>query len=303
MHIVYEHVDPDSVTAAEVRAAVDAIEQIAPRPNEVNLVVTGDFVASNRSRLSDDEAKAYETGRTFGVAAARTLPRSDGTVDVVVASPLLHGDIAREIGLKRLVLHEAYHVSIHQREEVLGTIRLRHSISNMTHRGYFSAVAGMVADEYRVERALCDRGDWPHHGYRSTLSETLEAFRIDLIDACRLRYPNEPIMRTSESVLTSFSHIATLGGYLAAESLASDGERAPDTTLALWERFVGGSWDPFLQTLAQMPSGAVEFPRGDLDAITFSLIDPLDAWLRHVGFEIRDESEGFYFDVLQQPHL
>jgi hypothetical protein len=300
--VVYEFVDPTDVNAAEVATGVAAVERIAPRPDEVSLVITGDFVASNRLRLTGIEAEAYDMSRTFGVAAARTLPQLDGTVDIVVAAPLLHSNAA-DTGLNRVVMHEAYHAAIYQRHEELGTIRVRHSIPGMTHRGYFSSVAGMVADEYRVERALCDEGDWPHHGYHSELPETLETFRNDLYDACLLRYPNESIERTSKSVLTSFGHIATLGGYLAAEALASGGERAPNVRLALWHRFVGGAWDPFVQTLDQMPSAPSATPPADLDAMTFLLIGPLDGWLRQVGFEIRDEGEGLYFDVLRLPHV
>ncbi len=44
-------------------------------------------------------------------------------------------------------------------------------------------------------------------------------------------------------------------------------------------------------------------PLTELDMATFGLIDALDMWLRQVGFEIRDLNEGFYFDVLRQPHV
>jgi hypothetical protein len=171
----------------------------------------------------------------------------------------------------------------------------------MTHRGYFSAIAGMVADEYRVERALCDAGRWPDDGYRSELPETLETFQSELLDACLLRYPGESIERTSRGVLTSFGNLATLGAYLAAEWLASEGARRPDTALPRWRRFVGDAWDPFLSALGEIPSAAVATQLARLDALTFALIDPLDEWLRQAGFEIRDEPEGLYFDVLRLP--
>jgi hypothetical protein len=302
MPVIYEYVDPATLDEAEVEAAAAVISRIAPLPSAARLVITGDFVASNRSRLSEKDGREYQTDRTFGVAAARTLKLPDGTTDVLVSAPLMHSATAAEIGLVRLVSHEAYHVAIHQRDESLADIRVRHAIPGMSHRGYFSAVAGLVADEYRVEKALCDDGSFPHHGYRSTLQETLDTFRADLMDACLLRYPGEGITRTCESVLTSFSHIATLGGYLAAETVASDGRLGPDTTLASWRRFAGSSWDELVEALRQMPSAAVPTERSRLDTLTFALISPLDAWLHQVGFEIRDLDEGFYFDVLRQPH-
>src|SRR5262249_46499171 len=155
--------------------------------------------------LEAQEAEEYHTDRVFGVAAARTLQLPDGTTDVVVSAPLVHSDVAAEIGLLRLVCHEAYHVAIHQRAEPLGSIRVRYGIPGYSHGGYFSAVAGMVADEYRVEKALCDAGSLPDDGYRSSLAQTLETFRAELIDACILRYPGEDITRTCQAVLTSFS--------------------------------------------------------------------------------------------------
>jgi len=139
---------------------------------------------------------------------------------------------------------------------------------------------------------LCDEGCWPHHGYRSTLPETLETFRDGLIDACRLRYPSGPIERTCEAVLTSFGHIATLGGYLAAESLASDGRRAPDLTLALWRRFVGEAWEPFMRSIDDFPSAAVPASCAALDALTLALMEPLEAgctrWDSRFGTRARD---------------
>jgi len=132
VNVAYEYANSHDSDPAEAAVAVATIGRIAPRPDEVTLVITGDFLASNRSRLTTEDGETYDADRTFGVAAARTLPRADGTIDILVASPLLHSNVAAEIGLQRLVSHEAYHAAIHQRGETLGTIRVRQGIPALT---------------------------------------------------------------------------------------------------------------------------------------------------------------------------
>jgi hypothetical protein len=101
--------------------------------------------------------------------------------------------------------------------------------------------------------------------------------------------------------MEGFSDFVMHAGYLAAEHLASDGQRTPEKTSSLWPRLLDDSWKELLASLGEIPSASVETARQELDAFAFGSIDVLDRWLKHIGFAIHDlEGGSIYFRVLRQ---
>jgi len=168
----------------------------------------------------------------------------------------------------------------------------------VSHHGYFLAIAGVTAEEFRIERALGEAGSWPTAEYRENVVGILEAFAAEVLYGVVLRYPSEPIDRTCSTVLTAFSTLTTLGGYLAAEEIASGGERSPDTTSPMWRRYVGTAWPPLVEALSAIPSAAVRRTREELDLLVEPVAAACEEWLEVVGFTLADLEEGVYFDVL-----
>lgn len=134
---------------------VRILQAQAVDPSAVTLVLAGNFAEAVKRRLGDG-APAYNTERLGGMAAAKTMPRVDGGIDVVVPAPLVLGqddeDEAREGRaelLLRLAKHEAQHVGMRQRGEAL------HDAGRELARGqahaYFCASAGVVLGEHRAE--------------------------------------------------------------------------------------------------------------------------------------------------------
>ncbi|TFV88452.1 hypothetical protein E4P40_09845 [Blastococcus sp. CT_GayMR20] len=85
---------------------VRILQAQAVDPSAVTLVLAGNFAEAVKRRLGDG-APAYNTERLGGMAAAKTMPRVDGGIDVVVPAPLVLGqddeDEAREGRAERLL--------------------------------------------------------------------------------------------------------------------------------------------------------------------------------------------------------
>jgi hypothetical protein len=101
--------------------------------------------------------------------------------------------------------------------------------------------------------------------------------------------------------MEGFSDFVMHAGHLAAEHLASDGQRTPEKTSPLWSRLLDASWEELLASVGDLPSASVETARQELDTFAFGSIDVLDRWLKHIGFAIHDlEGGSIYFKVLPQ---
>jgi hypothetical protein len=233
----------------------------------------------------------------FGAAAAKTLLGTDGGSKIIVdLDHLQQWDTAL---LDRTFGHEGYHTATNQRAESLSDLRVRHSLAYGTHEGEWAPCAGMAAEEYRVERAVDDEGLGLSPSYSDTIEEALDVFRMTILDALRVRIAGGSIEKLCQSVMTAFHRLTLLMPYVAAADLATDGNVAPTESEAHWDRFVGEHYGHYRDALAAIPSAAVATPRAELDHLAFDLIPVFDAWLRHIGFEIRDEPAGLYFDVLR----
>ncbi|MBM7825117.1 hypothetical protein JOD55_000944 [Arcanobacterium pluranimalium] len=131
---------------------INLATEIAEDPSKTNLVITGDFVESTKTRLGDTEAaKSYDLLRGIGVVGGKTI--QDGDTMTV----LLHADIF-ELALDyqtnpdpavvflRTIAHEMNHVSMYQRGEsgappLDGSWKATNLISS----------AAAIIDEYRAE--------------------------------------------------------------------------------------------------------------------------------------------------------
>jgi len=304
MEVTLAGIDPDTFDVDALGAGVERLAEIAPDAEPLRLVVAADFEAAVRERVADPNyAENYRQERLFGSAVAKTIPQDDGSIDLIVDAGVLHGDGPALVDLERLFAHEAYHIVTHRNGETLSDIRIRRGLPGLSHDGYFLGIAGVLTEEFRIERALCESGSWPTAEYRN-VSGTLEGFAAEVLDGVVLHHPDEPIDRTCSTVLTAFSTLTTLGGYLAAEAIVSDGERVPDVTLPMWDRYVGSAWTTLAEALRPVPSAAVRLRREALDPLVEPVAAACEEWLKVVGFTLADiEKDLYYFDVLTHDFL
>jgi hypothetical protein len=122
--------DPDLIGEAVAEIALRAEE-----PDDVEVVLAGDFVRAVRDRIPGEQGRDdYTVDRLFGVAAARTLQLADGRTSVVVNGNLLLPGAMPRSDLLRLCAHEGLHVATYQRGETASDIRSRHGIRGMSNR-------------------------------------------------------------------------------------------------------------------------------------------------------------------------
>lgn len=263
--------------------------------------VTGEFEQAVRETVDDpDYAAAYTADRLFGRASAKTIRHDDGTTDLVIDAWLLSAEAGPEgHDIERLFHHEGLHIAVDQRGETISDLRLRHGYDMNSNRGYFGVVAGVMVEEYRTERALCEAGRWPHEDYLANFGDAVQAFADAALDGVCLRYESEPIDRCYETVLNAFHQLATYTGYVAAEMLADDA-RVPRVDAGVRRRLLGPPWDAVVASLANIPPATTPVDPVGLEKLAWATADRVETWLEHVGFTLKDLPQGgTYFDVLR----
>lgn len=304
MNITIEHVAAvDDELAERVGHAAAIIADRVPDPDKIDLVVTGDFVASVRARAATaQEASEYSTERGSGLAIAKTIPNGDRSF-IIVPGPALSGaeNVFDELG-RHAISHEATHAALAQHGEATNDIRLRLAPSEA--EGYYLASAGVIAEEYRVEASLAAEGSAPPSTYVSGIGDALDAARAAFLDAITLRYFGEPMDRPFRTAAAASHTLGIVLGYLAAELTSDDGSvpTEPPTIIAqtsLWGRLVGPGWPPIATVLSRLPPASERTSQDTLDQIVLDLAAALKIWIRHIGFAWRDTSTGAYFDVLR----
>jgi microcompartment protein CcmL/EutN len=296
-----------STTAEHVllTGLVGLIAGQSTRPDDVTIVIAGDFVASVQRRLGDDAAE-YGTARLGGFAAAKTIPSPDGHIDVVVPAELIffseeETDEERKGRVETLLhvaQHEAQHVGMRQRDEATHDVRTRLSATGV--RADFIAAAGVMLEEYRAERVAARPPFAGEDRFSDSLPDTLEALATELSTAVILISPDEPIDRTLGQAMTAVHNFWLVLAYLAAHQHQL-GTSVPPLLLghSRWARHVADHWDELDELLARVPAGDVPTDRRVIDGLVVELADQFPAWLNTIGFDYRDVENGAYFDVLR----
>jgi hypothetical protein len=295
-------VDQQDLDTNALDRGLALIEEVVPRPEVVRVVVASDFVQAVRERVDDaDYAAAYGADRLFGRATGKAIGHDDGTTDLVLDSWVLSKTAAPEGNdVERMFHHEALHIAVSQRGEQMNDIRIRNGYATNSNRGYFGAVTGVMIEEYRTERALCEAGRWPHEDHMGNFDAAVHAFACAAADGVHSHDLGEPIGRCYEMVVNTFHQLATYTGYVAAEMLACDRERRPEIEPAARRRLLGSAWEGVIDSLDAIPSAATVIVPAELEALAWSTVDRVEDWLEHVGFTLEDLPQGgVYFHVLR----
>jgi hypothetical protein len=282
-----------TVDQALLDEARERLETV-PDVGEIEIVIDGDLEASVRRRLPDEQARLFSVQRVSGAVGAKTIPTERGCAIVLDARLLFPGAAAgAEVDVPRMFEHEAWHIALRQRDEDFysGLERLQASGADAQYVGQ----ALVLIDDYRVERALFERGFTLEPSYLPATEETLEACVATLLDAIANRYADEPVTRCFETAVPAFNSLTTHLGYLAA----AGADVADLRRLARWRRLVGDHYDALVASLAPMPSAAKGAVPDLLDETARAVAAVLRDWLELVGFRISDVDGGLFFDVLR----
>jgi hypothetical protein len=282
----------EGLSASDVDQTVlaDALHRLATLPDigdDIALVVAADIGQAIRVRLPADQARIYDPSRISGVVGAKTIPGPDGT-SIVIDGRLLSTGLRRElsdagIDVPRIVEHEGWHHVLDNRGESFHAAVERLALTGA--HAHFVGQGLVMIDEYRVERALRERGLPLHESYIDStgdvfaeLATELRGGRLDL-----------PVPQRMEVVMRAFNALTTHMTYLAGAGLTVQVLRG----LPLWNRYVGDSFDETASVLEAVPSAAIPTDSDLLDATAATLGDrTLPAWLERVGFTLEDIDGG-----------
>jgi hypothetical protein len=298
--------EPTAEVPLPLSAVADGIQVVASRVNDldrIDLVLTGDFVASVQARLAGPGGSMeYHAKRGPGIAVAKTIPVGDRIVIVVPVVWFIDPRDEVMESRRRMLSHEALHAALWLRNEQSYDARRRLGV-NAAH-GTYVACAGVVGEEYRVEAAL--RAEPPFEtNFPLILDDSLKFACESFVDAVTLRYPDEPIDRTYDTVMDTVHNLAIQLAYFAAARSDETGvvPRELDgevSRIQHWDRLIGPWWQAIAEALSVFPDASQLCGRQVLDQAVLGLAAVLRQWLRYVGFEILPMSDdGEYFNVLR----
>lgn len=279
--------------------AAERFWEVVGHSERVHLMVTSEFRDQVRELVEDEEyAAAYEQDREHAFAVAKTIDRSDGSIHVVVFSGMFHRD--RPFGSPLPMLeHEGLHAAASLREESLSDLRIRNAGKELPAPSDIVAMAGVAAEEYRVELALASAGHEGRVPYGASFDDSARRVHNQIARDVKDYQDHLDVGRLAEGVLNGFHALATLSGYVAAEIKAAGG--TPEEFVVAEEvddLILGPAWRAMLEALMELPPADRPTPRPELDDAAMRVAGRLWAWLDEIGFDLRAEGGATHFKIL-----
>lgn len=282
------------------------LADMAPDPDAVLLVITGDFVHSVTKRLpTETDETGLSEERGAGRVAGKTMEVDD---EIHVLIPTWHfpdplevesqKDVSdRERIARRTILHEAQHVVMMQAGE-----DFKDFSSEPWARGHFLSGAHQILAEYRAElavpRSLWEESDWDFP------ADSLKALQ-DGLRACEDSYClSGDLDALSQKVYQQALHLWKRFAYLAAARRIAEISTPPDaSTKRLWASMGSEHWGPFEDLLGQVASAQTRVPQIELEHTADKLADLLQKWLVSLGYRWQDTARGAWFEPVKEHPL
>ncbi|MBS1893365.1 MAG: hypothetical protein JST59_18865 [Actinobacteria bacterium] len=272
--------------------------EVIREPDRVTLTITSDFRDTVRDLVEDEEYAAnYEQDREHAFAVAKSIDRSDGSIHVVVYSGVF--DRGRPYGSPLPILeHEALHVAVSLRDESLNDLRLRNAGEAMPVPRDIVAMAGVAAEEYRVERVLNSADHEGRESYGASFEDSARRVYRQIARDVEDYQGHLDVHRLAERVLNGFHALATYTGYVAAE-IGAAGTTTEDLVVdeEVDDLILGPAWRATLEALVELPPADRPTPRPELDAAAMTIANRLWDWLSAIGFQVREEGGSIHFAV------
>jgi hypothetical protein len=286
-----EWVDPDAL-----HRCYEVFTSIVPTMEGVSLIVASDFDAAVRLAHEDaDYAANYSQDRgEFGVAVAKTIPRSDGSIHIIFDLRIL----ARRLPLdqaEKTFAHEAYHAAIALRGERVETPDAALE-SEFSASERYRALAAIAAEEFRVELALEEDHSRAHY---KAFPAVLAAFE-DYARRLSSDYQRtQDVGAISAGVLNEFQKVTTASGYVAA-AMEIGKVGLPDVEDRLRRRVIGQYGESAIELLRGLPSATETTNLSELENAVEEVARSFEDWLAEIGFRWEDLSGGgVFFRVLK----
>lgn len=287
---------PEWVDADALRRCREVFTSIVPTMEGVSLIIASDFDAAVRHSHEDvDYAANYSQDRgEFGVAMAKTIPRSDGSIHIIFDLRILARGLPSGQA-ERTFAHEAYHAAIALRGEKVETPDAALE-SEFSASERYRALAATAAEEFRVELALGENHSKSHYtAFPAVLAAFEQHTRRLSFDYQR----SEDVSAISAGVLSEFQKVTTASGYIAA-AMEIGKVGLPQLDGRLRRRIIGQYGEPAIESLRRLPSAAETAPLGDLESAVSEIAKGFEDWLAGIGFRWEDLGGGrVFFRVLK----
>ncbi len=284
---------------------LDALTQAVGRMGA--LVGPGAHVRLQVTDQFDDAVRhivggGYTRERDFGFAVAKTISQPDGSIDVIVDAALFGRD-AQDGDAGRTFEHEGLHIAIEQRGESLNDLRIHRELAVDAAAGIFASIAGVSAEEYRVERVLWATSDHARADSHLAHFGTIARRTQETIQGASSRYHRDlDVAVIGQTVSDAFLALATSTAYVAAEIDATGGRRDVVVDADVYARLLGPRWRAVIEELRRLPPGDIPTGGERLDAQAYRVAARLEEWLEHIGFSWKNHADGaLRFGVLNAP--
>lgn len=296
----------------------ELLTSLVDRPGEVTFVITLNFVAAVERR---EPAVAFRTDRGSGMVAARTMPRPDGTVHVLMPADFIgakddqgeplytaRGALAGDPNLvqmmRRTLVHEAQHVVMAQRGSDWRAYDAL-AVTPEAAKHHYGAAAKMC-DEHRAEYNAIQLTA-PKPPTANDVLDVLSHLGQELAAANdRFQVSPQNVRELRDEVYAACMHFWTSVAYWAAQLRQDDAiaDVPPDVTqLEAWQRYVGDAWGDMMQALSLLPVTSLTTPPNVLQNAARALAVAVEKSLNHIGFRHLDGPNGveFYIDRIDFP--
>ena len=317
--IAFEYVTEDAaqlfstVLEKEGNAFVHSLETLKSLVNpdvlsRVRLVLTQEFVRSVHDRDKQGARReAYSMERSTGLVAAKTFPPdADGYVVILVPIAWFvrlsdesdNEYDSRSALLEHLMVHESVHAQMHVRGDDPFDAYKRKELGYATVQ--LVSCAGVQIEEHLAEY-ISNNATTGHETGPETMQTAFDSWSQQIDERLRAVPESDPdyFQIGLEISLGAALDIWISIAYLAAELRQGDGfseVSAEIRALPHWQSMVAPWWDEYLCLLSQVPmTPDVDIPA--TDEIVIAVGELLQRWFRGMGFELRDQGEGAWFQV------
>jgi hypothetical protein len=284
---------PDVLDRDAVIPCLAAFGEVVGEMDDVSITITSDFENQVRAHLEPEWAEVFTQDRgPYGRCMAKTIPKEDGKQVVVFDVHLFLKELPTPEPTFR---HEALHVLMNRRGEAL--FHSRDAISD--HQEIYSdlvAMAGVAADEYRVDRAInpTSRDPWPSFGPLCAASHNA------IHEAAVAYFYNHQTEVVRDVVMRAFAAMTVQAAYVAAWIDAHDLATPALEDAALHERMLGEPWNDVIDAFRTLPPADMETSREALERIAIEIARRFDEWLEEIGFGLEVLDDGsHYFHVYE----
>jgi hypothetical protein len=284
---------PDVLDREAAVESIAAFYEIVGHRKDVGLTITSEFENEVQAHLEPAWAAAFMQDRgPYGRCMAKTMTKDDGSQVVIVDVHLFLKGAPSPVPTLR---HEALHVVMHDRGESLNGSRDTIADRDGVHPDVV-ALAGIAAEEYRVERAV--RPPWD--GLWSSFENLCAAGHNAIHKAALAYFYDHDVEAIWDSVMRAFSPITVQTAYVAACIDSADLQTPCLDNSALDARMLGGAWRKVISAFLKLPAADVEASREEIETTVIEIAHRFDDWLRVIGFGCEQLDDGrLYFHVYE----